>query len=95
MVRPAKKKFIDGSLPLKVIAQIFLLLQIFVSFSYVLIFVILETKIWFVLMLIFLAEMSWAILTLAGVQAIERTAAVWRLIIFAVTDATLLVFWAL
>jgi hypothetical protein len=46
-------------------------------------------------MLIFLAEMSWAILTLAGVQAIERTAAVWRLIIFAVTDATLLVFWAL
>jgi hypothetical protein len=66
-----------------------------VSFSYVLIFVILETKIWALLMLIFLAEMVWTVLVLAGVESVEKTAAIWRLIIFAATDSTLLLFWLL
>ena len=71
------------------------MLQVFVSFSYVLIFVILETKIWALLMLVFLAEMAWTVLVLAGVSAVERTAAYWRLIVFAITDLTLLLFWLL
>lgn len=60
-----------------------------------LIFVILETRLWYLFMLVFLAEMCWAILTFSGIAALERTASYWRIVFFAVTDSTLLVFWLL
>jgi len=91
MVKPAKKKFIDGALSLKLIALICLMLQVFVSFSYTLIFIILESRIWQLMMLIFLAETCWALVTLAGY--FQRTVAIVKPIMFVVNDFVLLVFW--
>jgi hypothetical protein len=60
-----------------------------------LIFVILETFIWWGLMLVFLFEMVWTIITLSGVfEAVEKTAGIWRVAIFIVTDSILLLFYS-
>ena len=94
-LRPAKRKFIRGALPLKTLAQICLMLQIFISFSYVLIFIILETYIWWAMMLVFLFELVWTIITLSGVfEAVEATAGIWRVAIFIASDSILLLFYS-
>ena len=69
--KPAPLLLLNGALPLQTAATICLLFQIFVSLSLAMVFVILETYVWFPYMTFFLAEAGCALVQILNVY--ERT----------------------
>lgn len=60
-----------GALPLKSLSQICLMFEILISLTYSGVFVILESNVWFVMMLVFMAEAGLACIHIMDVY--ERT----------------------
>ena len=63
-LKPAPLYFFEGAVTLKMVTQVCFLLDIFISFSYSLIFVILETEIWWYLSSLYLLQSIVAVLLL-------------------------------
>ena len=61
--KPAPLHMLKGAMPLQTVVQICLVIQMLVSVAYAMVFTILETYLWFPLMLLYLAE--------AGYQALQ------------------------
>ena len=63
-IKPSPLYFFEGAVTLKMVTQICFLLDIFISFSFCLVFMILETPIWWYLSSLYLLQSFVAILLL-------------------------------